>query len=275
MFRRFRQRRAMRLQEKKNAKQIKSSSSTIEQSTSMLLSSSSKNGIFRSANSTMSFSSVPVIQSQPTVESTFDEYNEETKVDQQPHPTIVQSTSFGILLEDILSDHKIKNDDNSNNTSADRELVLDAKNKMPKTMYDIRSVLDEINDELFYYDTTEIHDELMNTNIELGFVKESYDEMKHKLHSSQTIIERQQLELMIGRMVLNYTQNELHTTKDQFHQSVSALVKSKLLILSLQEQIQKRDDEIHKLQKTIQNHHRSVQVLASLITFGAIMKSDQ
>ena len=106
----------------------------------------------------------------------------------------------------------------------------------------LRNILDEIQSEIFVSD--QMKEELLIAQIQLAFLKESYVDLQTELRQNDTTVQRQQLELLMGRKVLAFTQQELSHTKTAFQESVSALVEMKLLVLSLQEQLNQQRGEL-------------------------------
>ena len=106
----------------------------------------------------------------------------------------------------------------------------------------LRNILDEIQSEIFV--SEQMKEELLIAQIQLAFLKESYVDLQTELRQNDTTAQRQQLELLMGRKVLAFTQQELSHTKTAFQESVSALVEMKLLVLSLQEQLNQQRGEL-------------------------------
>ena len=274
IFRRFRQRRARRVMEKnqklQQSKQSQSSSTTRPIDT-----------IFRSIESTTTFQNIPPVQTAGSSFGGDDDYNVEeenrapSSTDMSPTQSI-SCTSFakGILV-DIDADNSNKSDiqkqdhliESTTKLQVLKQVVSVAVDPTPANIPSkkhhkrsssctthsatggnssakshLRNILDEIQSEIFVSD--QMKEELLIAQIQLAFLKESYVDLQTELRQNDTTAQRQQLELLMGRKVLAFTQQELSHTKTAFQESVSALVEMKLLVLSLQEQLNQQRGEL-------------------------------
>lgn len=274
IFRRFRQRRARRVMEKnqklQQSKQSQSSSTTRPIDT-----------IFRSIESTTTFQNIPPVQTAGSSFGGDDDYNVEeenrapSSTDMSPTQSI-SCTSFakGILI-DTDADSTSKSDIQKQDHLIESTTKLQVLKQMVSVAVDptsvnipskknhkrsssctthsatagnssakshLRNILDEIQSEIFVSD--QMKEELLIAQIQLAFLKESYVDLQTELRQNDTTAQRQQLELLMGRKVLAFTQQELSHTKTAFQESVSALVEMKLLVLSLQEQLNQQRGEL-------------------------------
>ena len=274
IFRRFRQRRARRVMEKnqklQQSKQSQSSSTTRPIDT-----------IFRSIESTTTFQNIPPVRTAGSSFGGDDDYNVEEEnrappsTDMSPTQSI-SCTSFakGILV-DIDADNTNKSDiqkqdhliEGTTKLQVLKQVVSVAGDPTPANIPSkkhhkrsssctthsatggnssakshLRNILDEIQSEIFV--SEQMKEELLIAQIQLAFLKESYVDLQTELRQNDTTVQRQQLELLMGRKVLAFTQQELSHTKTAFQESVSALVEMKLLVLSLQEQLNQQRGEL-------------------------------
>ncbi len=273
IFRRFRQRRARRAVEKNQKLQQSKQTST----------SRPIDTIFRSIDSTTTFQNIPPVRTAGSSFGADDDDVEEenrtlpptstTPTDMLPTPSIT-CTSFakGILI-DTDADDTSKSDiqkqerlvEGATNLQVLKQMVSVAVDPTPDTIPSkkhhkrssscttnsasnssakshLQNILGEIQTEIFV--SEQMKEELLMTQIQLAFLKESYYDLQTKLRQNDTTVQRQQLELLMGRKVLTFTQKELFHTKTAFQESVSALVDMKLLVLSLQEQLNQQKEEL-------------------------------
>ena len=283
MFRRFRQRRALRAIEKNKKLQQKQQSSKQSGSSTT---SRPIDTIFRSIDSTTTFPNIPSVR---TAGSSFRDEESENQIvpslSTTPTTTSPRSsiscTSFakGILV-DANDDDSQKQDCvfvyAANNealrqkagTSVGQTSESIPTNKHRKrssscvssnansTKTTLRNVLDEIQNEI--YVSEQMKEETLTVQIQLAFLKESsnegqiqlaflkesYNEVQKELQKKDITLQQQQLELLMSRKVITYTNNALSETKTAFQASVLSLVEMKLLLLSLQEQLKKQSDDL-------------------------------
>ena len=285
MFRRFRQRRALRAMEKK--KKLQQQSKGSDESTSRLTTT-----IFRSIDSTTTFQNIPSVR---TVGSSFSgsgdhevdgvkrtvppatPTSDTSSATTSPNDdtTSISCTSFakGVLLVggvDLNKDEQAIKEpllvDTTRPQVLQRMAALSGPHTceiVPKTHYHnhkrsssctnstakffLRNVLDEIHSEIFV--SEQMKEELFAAQIQLAFFKESYDEVENVLHQKDAVIQRQHLELLLGRKVMTYTKNELSSTKTAFQESVLTLVDMKMTLLSLHDQLNQQQLELLTLKE--------------------------
>jgi hypothetical protein len=272
IFRRFRQRRARRVMEKhqklQQSKQSQSSSTTRPIDT-----------IFRSIESTTTFQNIPPVRTAGSSFGGDDDYNVEEENRAPPSTSPTQSISCTSFAKGILIDTDVDNTSKSDIQKQDHLVEGTTKLQVLKQMVSVtvdptpvnipskrhhkrsssctthsatggnssakshlRNILDEIQSEIFVSD--QMKEELLIAQIQLAFLKESYVDLQTELRQNDTTVQRHQLELLMGRKVLAFTQQELSHTKTAFQESVSALVEMKLLVLSLQEQLNQHRGEL-------------------------------
>ena len=269
MFRRFRQRRALRVMErnKKLHQQNHSSKQSGSSTTSRPIET-----IFRSVNSTMTFQDIAAVR---TVASSFGGDGEENQSvsSRSPSPIAaspsnnISCTSFakGILIGAIDTNCQkqeclVVNNINNQVLQPIEEMPPDLTTDINSTTKhhkrsnsyctgiasssaktNLRNVLDDIQNEIFI--SERMKEDTLVTQIQLAFAKESYNDSLKELQQKDKTIQRQQLDLLMSHKVINYTKSELLSTKMAFQESVSSLVEMKLLLLSLQEQLKNQNDE--------------------------------
>lgn len=285
MFRRFRQRLALRAMEKKK-KKLRQQSKRSDESTSRLTTT-----IFRSIDSTTTFQNIPSVR---TVGSSFggsgDHEVDDVKrivppttpsADTSPATTSpnddtssISCTSFakGVLLVggvDLNKDEQALKEpllvDTTHSQVLQQMVALSGplRVKLSPTHHhnhkrsssctsstakeNLRNVLDEVHSEIF--GSEQMKEELFATQIQLAFFKESHDELEKELHQKDAVIQRQHLELLLGRKIMTYTKNELSNTKTAFQESVLTLVDMKMTLLSLHDQLNQQQLELLTLKE--------------------------
>lgn len=277
MFRRFRQRRALRAIEK-NQKLHQQKLQQLSKQSGSSTTSRPIDTIFRSVDSTTTFQN---ITSTRTAGSSFGGEEEEnrlapsvstTPTTESPISSITCSSFAKGILVDANDDDRQKQEcmvvDISNSEALQQMVVASVeqtKNIIPATKHkrsssfctsgassctkpNLRNVLDEIQNEIFV--SEQMKEEILMAQIQLAFFKESYGEVQKELQQKDSTMQRQQLELLMSRKIITYITNELSATKAAFQESVSSLVEMKLLLLSLQEQLKKQNDDIRAKKQT-------------------------
>ena len=115
--------------------------------------------------------------------------------------------------------------------------------------------------------------ELLSTKIELGFSKEILWKVEGDLMHANTLIAWKDDELTFHKQMMEGTEAELSETKKALIEAKESLSVVSSSLLMNQGILQGKEEEIAALQKSMASGKRSAQVIAGLLTLGALCSS--
>lgn len=225
--------------------------------------------IFRSKEQHPSLSP-PVIQPCLTMDLSEDEGDDR----------VTSSLCYSTTSSMPLSSHSSNSGSSSQFSFAKAELLtegiylahakaLGKKELEIKVLHDVLDELKELHEEAMAVSEAE----LLSTKIELGFSKEILWITETNLMQANTLIAWKDDELAFQQKAIEGQEAELSETKTALIETKESLSVVSSSLLTNQGILQGKEEEIAALQKSMVSGKRSAQVIAGLLTLGALCSS--
>lgn len=144
--------------------------------------------------------------------------------------------------------------------------------KKEQEICDLRQVMEEL-EELHEEMLAVKDEEITATKIQLCFIKEDFATMERELELARNIVDKRDEALIISKYILVEKEVELSKIKSAWSVTKDSLNTVSSTLMANQYTLQERDEEISALKKSMVSGKRSAQVIAGLLTLGALCSS--